>query len=263
MSRILIIFMAVCLVLIATVFFTSCESLHVLVASGKTVSQSFALMDFTRISTGWTFNVQVSQSEVYAVVIAVDDNLKDYLEVSKDGETLKIGMKKGYRYNDTHFKAMVTLPRLGELTISGASKGSVADFTSSGDFILNVSGASQSNLTNMGVNKLVLDISGASRASGCVNASGDARLQASGASDIELTGKAGNVDIESSGASTVNLTDFTVGDASVNLSGASNATVNASGTLSGDISGASHLYYIGMPTLGSIHTSGASSINKK
>jgi hypothetical protein len=69
-------------------------------------------MDFTRISADWTFHVQVSQSATYVVVITVDDNLKDYLEVSKSGGTLKIGREKGYSYNSTHFKAKVTLPRL-------------------------------------------------------------------------------------------------------------------------------------------------------
>jgi ribosomal protein L31 len=54
-----------------------------------------------------------------------------------------------------------------------------------------------------------------------------------------------------------------VQDAHAEISGASNATVNASGTLSAEVSGASHLYYTGSPTLGDIETSGASSVNKK
>jgi hypothetical protein len=37
----------------------------------------------------------------------------------------------------------------------------------------------------------------------------------------------------------------------------------ATGTIFGDVSGASRLYYTGDPTLGTIHTSGASSISKK
>jgi hypothetical protein len=96
-----------------------------------------------------------------------------------------------------------------------------------------------------------------------VNAGGNAVLQANGASTITLSGQALDADIESSRNSKVDLTNFVVRDAYASVSGASNATVNATGTLSGDISGASHLYYTGTPTLGDINTSGASSVSKK
>jgi len=52
-------------------------------------------------------------------------------------------------------------------------------------------------------------------------------------------------------------------DAEINLSGASDATINASGRLDGDLSGASKLSYVGNPTLGSINTSGGSTISQK
>lgn len=263
MRRIWIVLTAICLVLTSAAFFGGCESLHFLVGSGKTVSQDFSFTDFSRISAGWTFNVEVSRGAAYSVNVTVDDNLQSYLEVSKDGDTLKIGMRNGYSYSNSHFKAVVTTPRLTGLTLSGASKGNASGFNLADDFILNVSGASQANFTNMSVNKLTLDISGASRASGNVSASGNASLQASGASTITLSGKAVDADIDSSGASTVNLTDFAVRDARVNVSGASNATVSATGTLSGDVSGASRLYYTGNPTMGNIDTSGSSSVNKK
>jgi hypothetical protein len=155
------------------------------------------------------------------------------------------------------------MPRLDALTLSGASKATAAGFDSGADFILNVSGASQATVTGLKVDKITMDISGASRAGGDIDAAGDATLQASGASNINITGKAVEGDIESSGANTVNLAGFAVNDARVNISGASNATINATGAISGDVSGASRLYYTGDPSLGAVHTSGASSISKK
>jgi hypothetical protein len=262
MRRIWITIMALSLFVISAASLAGCERLHILSGSGTTINQNFSLEDFTQISAAWTFNVEISQGAAYSVNITVDDNLQGYLEVAKEGDTLKIGMKNGYSYNSTHFKAVVTMPRLTELSLSGASKGDASGFNSADDFILNVSGASQATFTSMVVNKLTLDISGASRATGSVNASGNASLQASGASNIELTGKAVDANIESSGASKVDLTAFTVRDANVNISGASNATVSALGTLSGEVSGASRLYYTGAPTLGNIQTTGASSVSK-
>ena len=64
-------------------------------------------------------------------------------------------------------------------------------------------------------------------------------------------------------ASNINLEQFAVDDAAIRLSGASNGTINASGTLDANVSGASSLYYVGNPTLGDIDTSGASKVREK
>jgi hypothetical protein len=263
MRRVCIALTALCLVLTLTAGFSGCGLFRVLRGSGNTVEQRFDFTGFTNVSAGWAFDVSISQGASYSINVTVDDNLQNYLDVARNGDTLKISLRDGYIYNNLHLKAAVSMPRLSGLTLSGASKGNASGFNLADDFVLNVSGASQATLTNMGVNKLTLDISGASRASGSVNASGNAVLQASGASTIELSGKAVDADIESSGASTVNLSDFLVRDAHFEVSGASNATVSATGTLSGNVSGASRLYYTGTPVLGNIHTSGASSVSKK
>jgi hypothetical protein len=54
-----------------------------------------------------------------------------------------------------------------------------------------------------------------------------------------------------------------VADADVEASGASKATVNPSGRLDADASGASSIYYLGSPTLGKIDTSGSSTVKPK
>jgi hypothetical protein len=66
-----------------------------------------------------------------------------------------------------------------------------------------------------------------------------------------------------SGASSLKLDDFTVGNANVDFSGASSGTINLDGRLDADLSGASRLWYIGEPTMGTIDTSGASTISPK
>ena len=61
----------------------------------------------------------------------------------------------------------------------------------------------------------------------------------------------------------MDLEGLPIKNADIELSGASNGTVNLDGTLNADLSGASHLYYAGEPTLGDIDISGASSISRK
>jgi len=78
-----------------------------------------------------------------------------------------------------------------------------------------------------------------------------------------LDGSANDMVASVSGASRLNLDDFTVNNADVSFSGASSGTINLDGRLDADLSGASRLSYIGEPTMGTINTSGASTLSKK
>jgi len=58
------------------------------------------------------------------------------------------------------------------------------------------------------------------------------------------------------------MENFSVGDLHIELSGASHAEAIVNGRLDADLSGASSLHYGGNPTLGSMETSGASSLKR-
>ena len=153
------------------------------------------------------------------------------------------------------------MPELYELDLSGATHGTVQGFSSSHDLILDISGASRLNMTDMSTGDIETDISGASRVSGNITA-GDAEFDVSGASTVQLQGSASDIVIDASGASSVELADFPVNNADVELSGASHGTINLDGRLDADLSGASNLKYIGEPTMGDINKSGASTLSK-
>lgn len=59
------------------------------------------------------------------------------------------------------------------------------------------------------------------------------------------------------------LSEFTVHNARVNLSGASRATIDLDGRLDADLSGASTLLYIGEPTMGEVSVTGGSRLGEK
>ena len=77
-----------------------------------------------------------------------------------------------------------------------------------------------------------------------------------------LVGEANDLTIDASSGSVLELSNFTVHDVSVELSGGSISTVNLDGRLDADLSGGSQLWYIGDPTLGNIETSSGSRVNK-
>ena len=231
----------------------------VVTGSGNLDTQEMDFSGFTRVEVGYAFEVEIVRSDSYTVSITADDNLFEYIQVSKEGETLKVGLKPAFRYTFTTLRAEITMPDLYELQLSGAAHGTVEGFSSSHDFILDLSGASSLDMVDMSAGDIEFDISGASRVTGDITA-GDADFDVSGASSVQLQGSTSDIVIDASGASHVELADFPVNNADVTLSGASRSTVNLDGRLDADLSGASHLTYIGTPTLGIIDTSGGSTI---
>ena len=213
-----------------------------LIGSGNLETEEYAFTDFTEVEIGSAFEFEIDQSSSYSISVTADDNVMDYVQVSQVGQTLKIGLRRFISIGPVTLRASVTMPQLHGLTASGASRGTISGFSSTENMNITVSGASSVN--------------------GDITA-GNVEFGISGASNIQLEGSANNMDATASGASHLNLDDFIVNDADVNLSGASSGTVNLNGRLDANLSGASTLWYIGEPTMGTIDTSGASKLSKK
>ncbi|UCH86780.1 MAG: DUF2807 domain-containing protein [Dehalococcoidia bacterium] len=210
--------------------------------SGNVVSEQMALADFTTVEAQNAFELQITQSDSFAVTVRADDNIMDLADVSKVDDTLKLRLERGVSLRNATLEAEITMPDLEGLDLSGASRASVSGFRSSG--------------------QLDIGLSGASSLDGDLEA-GDVDINASGASRVVLDGSATGLTIEGSGASSLDLADFTVETAEVRLSGASDATVRAQERIDPvDVSGASKLRYLGDPSLGDVTTSGASTVDK-
>lgn len=88
-------------------------------------------------------------------------------------------------------------------------------------------------------------------------------VNATGASQIKLTGEVKSLDVKALGASTVDAGDLKADKASVHSVGASNITVNAVNELKAEAVGASSVTYIGDPKDLQQNASDVSSIKKK
>jgi len=231
--------------------------------SGNLETREFDFSDFTRVEVGNAFEVEVVQSGSFGISVTADDNIFEYLSVAKSGEMLKIRLKSGYSYSNHTAIVEISMPQLYAVEFSGATSGSVQGFSSSHDFEVELSGASSLYITDMETGAIDFDASGASSITGNITANGDAGLNISGASSVILSGSADDLNADVSGASKLGFDDFTVHNADIGLSGASNGTVSMDGVLNAEVSGASRLYYIGEPTLGDLDISGGSSISKR
>jgi hypothetical protein len=191
------------------------------VGSGHLQTQQFNIADFTAVSASNGFTIQITQGNSYSISVTIDDNLQQYLEVYKSGSTLYVGLKPGIGYQTTQLKAEITMPDLQNIQLSGGTTATAGNFNVTTNF--------------------VADLSGGSR--------------------LTMTGQGEDLTIRGSGGANINLTDFSVHNATVDLSGGTQCVVNLDGRLDATLSGGSQLHYKGNPTLGRIDTSGGASIS--
>ncbi|MBN1188928.1 MAG: DUF2807 domain-containing protein [Dehalococcoidales bacterium] len=231
-----------------------------LVGSGPIVEKKYSFKDFSEIEISHYFEYDITPSNNFSLAVSTHENLIESLDISLSGPILKIGFKPGNIAN-ADAKAVITLPELERLKVSGASKGKAAGFSSEDNFKLEVSGASQAEM-EIEAGDTEIEISGASKVRGTLKAD-DMLIKVSGASNFRMDGSGGRTRIDASGASSVDIPDLVLGDVSIKLSGASNAAVNTQGIMDVDLSGASTLDYYGNPRLGKIDISGASNLHQK
>jgi hypothetical protein len=215
---------------------TACSEL---VGSGNVITKEVEVGDFSRIDASAAFEVNVTVGETPSLTLRIDDNVEPRLDVGVSGDTLRIGVKSPLGVMNATLEADVVVTSLEGIEGSGAVNVQLDDTISGDSLEVRLSGAST---TNGSLEVETLDV------------------ELSGASNVDLTGTAGSVTANASGASTVDLSGLEAEEAEIELSGASNGTVNVTGTLSAAASGASHLEYRGSPNVTRSETSGASSI---
>jgi hypothetical protein len=222
------------------------EGLHIgaIFDTGFENTKDFDISNFSKIHIGGSFKAEITQSDVYKVSITARDPLFRNLDVSRDGDVLKIGHSRhiGWKTRLSRPTVRITLPALKELSLSGATNATINGFSSTEMF--------------------KLEMSGAAGIDGDITA-GSIDFELSGASHARLTGSAKDAILKASGANQMDLRGFSIENAAVRLSGACNCTAKVSGRLDVRLSGASNFSWIGDPVIGDIRTSGASRLRKE
>ena len=208
--------------LIVTTILAGCGVLTPLTGSGIVVTQEEAITGFDKLDVSNGFIVDISQGDTFSVIIRVDDNLVERLQVVKEGNILKIGLKPGriYRLEDATLEADVTMPALTKADLAGG--GHLVGNVEIGDVIFNLSAGSH----------------------------------------VTLSGSAGDITVDANGGSHAKLADLAVVDANVEARSGSHVTVNPSGRLDAVARGGSHVKYLGSPSLGTMDADVSSSIQQ-
>jgi Putative auto-transporter adhesin, head GIN domain len=230
------------LVLVAALTLVGCGGLGPgRTPSGTTATSRIDAAGVTRLDVGYGFDVRVSLGEPEAVTITYDENLADLLDVRVDSRTLRMQLQPNSNI-DHHptLRAEVTMARLEELRAAGASTVTVASKLPGASLRLLVSGSSRVAAADLALDRAEATVSGSSR--------------------LELTGTANALSAQGSGASNLELADLHLQTLDIKLSGAGHGSVNVTGTIAAQVSGASKLTYAGTPQFTKRDTSGGSSI---
>lgn len=191
----LLFFVAIACLLVA------CGDITGIKGSGTAKTETRSVSGFKEVKARGAINLDISIGPEYSLTIEADDNLLEHIQTDVSGGALVIESRNERINPKTKINVKVTMPELVDLEISGASTGKAS---------------------GVKTDKLGLEISGASKVTidGEVR---ELNATASGASSINAEGlKTENADADSSGASsiTVNAT----GDLKANASGASSVT---------------------------------------
>jgi hypothetical protein len=231
-------------------------------ASGNPETREFTITEFTRIQAATAFKIQVNRSDSFKVQVTADDNLLDVLDISRSGNTLHLQTKPNTSVLNSTLSAVVTLPRLRGLDISGGARANIEEFNSNDSAAFKISGGGILNMENIKTADTTWDVSGAGSVNGEATM-GDIKFIVSGAGKINLDGSGTSATIEASGVSRLDLSEFKLQSVRVILSGGSETRVDSQKITSADLSGESHLYYADSPILGKVVTSGGSTIGKQ
>lgn len=212
--------------------------------SGKLVTESRDVGDFTSVELDYPAQVFVTQGSSTSVKIEAEDNLLPGLQTRVRGDTLEIfyRVESGKRVNPTKpVKIMLVVKDLESVNLSSAGELSLEGIETEA-LDLSVSGAG-----NLKLNDVVV--------------MNDLSVNLSGAGNVTASGEADHFRLDISGFGNYNGKELHSMTADVNLSGAGSATVWVDDMLDATISGAGSVSYYGSPNV-TKQISGVGGVNR-
>lgn len=189
-------------------------------ASGQGGTRTYAVRDFDTVALAAGGDVEVRVGPAFSVTATGSPETLDKVKVSRDGDTLTLGWRRGISWNRGSGKVryLVTMPRIAGADIGGA--GNITIDHAEGDrFEGNIGGSGKLDVRGMRVDKAEFSIGG----SGDVAAVGAAR-------SLEISiGGSGKVRAQPLRAETGEVTIAGAGDVQATITRSADVTIMGSG----------------------------------
>lgn len=226
-------------VLIATIVLTSC---HFTSGSGRIKSENRTVDNFTAISVGNSFDVEVKIGPVVSVRVEADDNIIKHIETSVSDETLKIYLEDNFSFTDAHLKVYITTPQITAISTSGSASVVVQDVISS-------------------KNKLKFKASSSSDIKAQIDAP-EVEADASSSATIDLKGKTKTYHAQASSSSDINSWNLLSENATAEATSSATIKLHASVSLDAKANSSADIIYHGAAKVNKTESS-SGSVEKK
>jgi len=196
-------------------------------AQGTGTSRSYAVTGFDQVDLRGSDDVDVRVGGDFAIQATGPAEMLDQLEIVKDGDTLKVGRKRGFHLGGEgrSIRVMVTMPSIEGAAVSGSGTLTVGRVEAD-DFGASAAGSGDLKIGRMAVKAAHFSVAG----SGTITAAGTAD-----SADMQVAGS-GDIDAEALTASRANVSVMGSGDVSATVNGPAKVSVMGSGdvTIGGD-----------------------------
>jgi len=208
--------------------------------------RKYKLSGFRGVEIGGTFEVHLKKSPTFFVTAQGDETDLENLQFDIDKGVLEVSFKnfkRSWRFNNhKNIVLQIGLPELKEAEFTGASKLMMSGFNNEEDIKLYFSGASKGIIEDLDAEKFSVELSGASK--------------------LKLSGRVVKMNIDASGAASIEAFPMVTRDADISLSGASRIEVSVKNSLHVEASGAAKVVYKGNPLV-SKNLSGAAVVKSQ
>ncbi len=218
--------------IIAAVCLSSCK-MNVLRGSGNKTTISPVVSSFSSINIEIPLKAEITVKEgAPGVQIKGYENILKHIKATVENNTLTIhyDLDDTWTIHGDDMSAVITVPSLTGLTLSGAPDANLHGNITGSDFKLHISGASDIDIDSINTDNFTADVSGAA--------------------DIKINGGKVNRAVYSlSGAGDIKAFHLQSQETSASISGAGDGQVTALQKLTASISGAGEIKYKGHPTI--------------
>lgn len=239
--------------------------------SGVVVTHTVSITGFSKVQVHDGFTVTITKGDANSVAVTADDNIMNYIGITKEADTLVIFLQNGLSYSSlSSLQAELVVPALSLVDINDSSKVTVSGFssdarleanvsesghaeisnTASGDIVLKASNNGEIVLDQVSARDMGIELSGNSVLRGSVTSSGSVSMNLSTYGEVNIEGSGGVLDIETTGNSLADLAGFTVTNVFALARHGSRVKVSMDGVLNCTLKDDATLDYTGVVELG-------------
>jgi Putative auto-transporter adhesin, head GIN domain len=212
-------------ILLLSTAFIMLNSCDYTTGSGNIVTEKRVAANFTGISVGGSFDVEVKIGPVAEVTVEADDNVIKYVETTVSGNTLKIRTEGLHSMNNVHLKVYITVPELRSVKASASAEVKVLDVVK-------------------GDGRLSFDVSSSADIEAEVDAP-EVDAEASSSGSVTISGKTKNYTARVSSSGNIKSFELLTENADVSANSSGTAEVRASVSLNGNASSSGTIEYRG------------------